>query len=380
MATRKRRPAGKTPRRSRKATAKRSRKAATRGAAPASRKRAAPARAPARKAAPARRVGQARKPVPARKPARARKLPSRQAAPTPQRQIARGARARAGAAPPLPAFTTLRLGSRGEAVVRLQQRLTELGFPTGAIDGLFGHGTESAVMAFQFSEELLTDGVAGPRTLTALGLMNDARLPSATGALDVQVVSAMCPGAPFANIRRYLPAIIEAMTEAALVDRTMLLMAVATICAETGRFCPLDEYRSRYNTSPNARAPYFDLYDHRRDLGNRGPGDGARYKGRGFVQLTGRANYERYGRALGLGDALLTAPDRANEPLIAARVLARFLKDRELAIKQALLERDFARARRLVNGGRHGLPEFTASYLAGESSLPEIVDAAPLLA
>jgi len=280
----------------------------------------------------------------------------------------------------LPAFTTLRLGARGEAVVRLQRRLAERGFPSGAVDGFYGQGTEAAVIAFQFSEELLPDGVAGPRTLTALGLMDDARLPSATGSFDAQVVSAMCPGAPLGNIGRYLPAIIEAMTEAQLVDRTMLLMAVATICAETGRFAPLDEFRSRYNTSPNARAPYFDLYDHRRDLGNRGPHDGASYKGRGFVQLTGRANYQRYSRALGLGDTLLTEPERANEPLIAARVLARFLKDRELAIKQALLERDFARARRMVNGGRHGLAEFTASYLAGERLLPEVVDAAALVA
>lgn len=300
---------------------------------------------------------------------------ARKAAP---RHAVRGARgASAGL---LPAFTTLRLGSRGDAVVRLQQRLAERGFPSGAIDGHFGQGTEAAVIAFQFSEELLTDGVAGPRTLTALGLMDDARLPSSTGALNAQVVSAMCPGAPLGNIGRYLPAIIEAMTETQLVDRTMLLMAVATICAETGRFCPLDEFRSRYNTSPNARAPYFDLYDNRRDLGNRGPNDGARYKGRGFVQLTGRDNYQRYSRALGLGDTLLDEPERANEPLIAARVLARFLKDRELLIKQALLERDFARARRLVNGGRHGLAEFTASYLAGERLLPEAVDVAAVSA
>jgi peptidoglycan L-alanyl-D-glutamate endopeptidase CwlK len=199
--------------------------------------------------------------------------------------------------------------------------------------------------------------------------MNDARLPSATGQLTVQVAAAMCPGAPLGSIKAYLPAVLEAMTEFGLVDAPMLLMAVATICAETGRFAPLDEFRSRYNTSPNARPPWFDLYDHRRDLGNRGPSDGADFKGRGFVQLTGRANYAQVGRALGLGDQLLREPQRANEPVIAARVLARFLKDRELRIKQALLERDFVLARRIVNGGRHGLAEFTASYLAGERLL-----------
>jgi putative chitinase len=281
-------------------------------------------------------------------------------------------RTAAGPAPgcaSLAAFTTLRPGATGDAVTRLQRRLSERGFKCGAIDGEFGHGTEAAVIAFQMSESLLPDGVAGPRTLTALGLMEDDRLPSSTGELTVQVVSDMCPGAPLGNIKAYLPAVIEAMSELELVDKSMLLMAVATICAETGRFAPLDEYRSRYNTSPNARAPFFDLYDHRRDLGNRGPHDGAAYKGRGFVQLTGRANYEQLGRALGFGELLLREPERANEPLVAARVLARFLKDRELKIKNALLERDFALARRYVNGGRHGLPEFTASFLSGERLL-----------
>lgn len=333
---------------------------------------------PSRRGAAAPASGEVKRRPRASVPRRSGKTGSRQATTSvPKRRAAsaapvttRGlAGTRAAPSAPLPAFTSLRLGATGAAVQRLQRRLAELGFPPGTLDGEFGRGTEAAVIAFQSSEGLLADGVAGPRTLTALGLMNDARLPSATGQLTVQVAAAMCPGAPLGNIKAHLPAVLEAMTEFELVDAPMLLMAVATICAETGRFAPLDEFRSRYNTSPNARAPWFDLYDHRRDLGNLGPHDGAEFKGRGFVQLTGRANYGQVGRALGLGDQLLHEPQRANQPAIAARVLARFLKDRELKIKRALLERDFALARRVVNGGRHGLDEFTASYLAGERLL-----------
>lgn len=266
--------------------------------------------------------------------------------------------------------SALKLGARGSEVKRLQQMLAARGFKPGAIDGDFGLGTEAAVLAFQRSSGLLADGVAGPRTLAALGLTDDSRLPSAVPQLSVQVVAAMCPGAPIGNIKTYLPALVEAMSELDLTDRTMLLMAVATICAETGRFAPLDEYRSRFNTSPAAVAPYFDLYDHRADLGNRGAHDGANFKGRGFVQLTGRANYTQYGHALGLGTQLVRNPKMANDPLIAARVLARFLKDRELKIKRALLENNYAQARRYVNGGSHGLAEFTRSYLTGEQLLP----------
>lgn len=62
----------------------------------------------------------------------------------------------------------------------------------------------------------------------------------------------------------------------------MTLMAVATIRAEAESFLPISEGRSRFSTSPSGHP--FDLYDKRRDLGNRGSPDGERYRGRGFVQ------------------------------------------------------------------------------------------------
>ena len=92
----------------------------------------------------------------------------------------------------------------------------------------------------------------------------------------------------------------------------MLLMALATIRAESEGFAPVEEAPSRFNTSPDGEA--FDLYDHRRDLGNAGRPDGRRFRGRGFVQLTGRDNYRRYGAAIGLGDQLIAEPYRALEP------------------------------------------------------------------
>lgn len=266
---------------------------------------------------------------------------------------------------PLPALTVLRLGAEGPAVVRLQERLAERGFSPGRIDGEFGRGTEAAVLAFQRSEGLLPDSIAGPRTLAALGLAADPVLPSAVSQLTVQVVASMCPAAPLGNIKAHLPRVTAAMVEHDLVDKPMLLMAVATIRAESAGFAPIDEYVSRFNTSPGADPPYFDLYDYRRDLGNLGPPDGAQFKGRGFIQLTGRDNYSRYGALLGLGDGLVRAPEMANDPAIAARLLARFLKDRERLIKLALLEENYAQARKWVNGGVHGLREFTEAYQTG---------------
>ncbi len=64
---------------------------------------------------------------------------------------------------------TLRRGSRGEAVARLQEALTGAGFDTDGADGVFGAGTEAAVKAFQAARGLASDGIVGAGTWGALG-------------------------------------------------------------------------------------------------------------------------------------------------------------------------------------------------------------------
>ncbi len=64
---------------------------------------------------------------------------------------------------------TLRRGSKGDAVARLQEALTAAGFDTGGADGTFGAGTEAAVKAFQTAHGLTSDGIAGAGTWGALG-------------------------------------------------------------------------------------------------------------------------------------------------------------------------------------------------------------------
>jgi putative chitinase len=265
----------------------------------------------------------------------------------------------------------LSLGSRGNSVTRLQRRLKKLGFNPGALDGDFGPATEAAVIAFQRSAGLLAEGIAGPRTLTALGLAKNDELPSVLSRFSPRMVSEMFPFTPVDNIEQHLPDVLRALAGDRLGDQPMVLMALATIRAESESFEPISEGRSRFNTSPGG-AP-FDLYDHRSDLGNRGPPDGERYCGRGFVQLTGRFNYARFGNALGLGNELVRSPELANQSEIAARLLAAFLKSQERAIKEALLEHDLRRARRLVNGGSHGLERFVHAYETGARLLQQVL-------
>ena len=180
--------------------------------------------------------------------------------------------------------------------------------------------------------------------------------------LTPDLVIRMFPSAPRANVERYLPIVRRALTERGLVDKTMILMALATVRAESATFDPVSEAQSPYNTELPGRP--FNKYDWRQDLGNMGPPDGAMFRGRGFIQLTGRKNYRLYGALLGYD--LIGNPELANTPQPAAQILAAYLKQNEPSIRGALATGDLAAARRIVNGGLNGLESFRAAYMSGK--------------
>ncbi|HWL66765.1 MAG TPA: peptidoglycan-binding protein [Geminicoccus sp.] len=260
-------------------------------------------------------------------------------------------------------MTTLRFTDRGPEVKRMQERLTLRGFRPGPTDGIFGAATEAALIAFQRAQGLLPDGVYGPKTRLRLDPAGILHKAEPYLFLSADLVAKMFPATPAGNIARFLPLVLTALKASGIADKPMILTALATIRAETEGFLPIEERVSRFNTSPGGRP--FDLYDQRADLGNRGRPDGERYRGRGFVQLTGRANYTAIGKALGMGLALVQDPARALEPETAARILAAFLQPHEREIKEAVLDGDLLRIRRLVNGGSHGFGRFADAFLRG---------------
>jgi len=259
------------------------------------------------------------------------------------------------------------LGSTGPEVSELQQKLRQHGFATGNADGTFGAATRSALRAFQKSIGLEPDGVVGPRTALALELASEPEIEPVIPGVTLSAVARMFPLTPVPNIRANLPAVLRALVARGLSDTKMVLMSLATIRAETEAFQPIQEEESPSNTSPGGKP--FDRYD--RVLGNQGWPDGERFRGRGFVQLTGRANYLQHGRAIGLGEQLVVEPERANDPEIAAQVLASFLKTRERQIRGALQANDLAKARALVNGGTYGVERFVDTFRKGEAVLDE---------
>ncbi|KQQ84643.1 hypothetical protein ASF73_13870 [Xanthomonas sp. Leaf131] len=110
------------------------------------------------------------------------------------------------------------------------------------------------------------------------------------------------------------------------------------------------------------------MYENRADLGNTEPGDGWRFHGRGYLQYTGRDNYERYGERFDVD--LANHPDLAAEPQTAATLAVAYWQDR---VPQNL--RDDARAAgRIINGGNNGADERVQA--AGEwaqTITPELV-------
>ena len=92
-------------------------------------------------------------------------------------------------------------------------------------------------------------------------------------------------------------------------------------------------------------------YEGRKDLGNTHPGDGVRFKGRGPIQITGRANYQACGKALGVD--FISHPELLEQPKYAFKGAAWFWKTRNI---NASADKDNIRAvTKIINGGYNGL-------------------------
>lgn len=96
-------------------------------------------------------------------------------------------------------------------------------------------------------------------------------------------------------------------------------------------------------------------YEGRKDLGNINPGDGVRYKGRGFIQITGRANYTQAAKDLGID--LVNHPELAEKPDVATKVSLWYWKTR---VQPKISNFTNTKAvTKKVNGGVNGLQQRT---------------------
>lgn len=129
-----------------------------------------------------------------------------------------------------------------------------------------------------------------------------------------------------------------------------MLATVKHECADT--YQPITEY---------GKKAYFDKYDAGtpigKRLGNTVPGDGYLFRGRGYVQLTGRANYQRMSAALALtgDDDLVLHPDHALHPDVAYRIMSYGMRYGSYTTKKLSdyisgTKCDYTNARRIING------------------------------
>ena len=82
-----------------------------------------------------------------------------------------------------------RYGSTGEEVRQIQTKLKRWGYYNGAIDGIYGSKTVSAVKLFQSKNGLTVDGIAGTKTLAAMGIYNSSSSGSSTNNTDLNLLA-----------------------------------------------------------------------------------------------------------------------------------------------------------------------------------------------
>jgi len=147
--------------------------------------------------------------------------------------------------------------------------------------------------------------------------------------------------------RRYIPILYAASQAADITDPAQVAYIFATAQWETAHFQTLHEY---------GNVAYFHRYDGRVDLGNTHPGDGYTYRGRGYVQLTGRANYAKMGAIFGVD--LINHPELAADPNLAAQISIYGMMHGSFtgaSLNDYLRngKNDFVGARRIINGTDH---------------------------
>lgn len=160
-------------------------------------------------------------------------------------------------------------------------------------------------------------------------------------------LKAICPTAKESTLEPFVAPLNDAMAEYDINTPDREAMFLAQVAHESGAFHYVQEIASG------------GTYEGRADLGNVEPGDGIRYKGRGLIQITGRANYQRCGDALGCD--LISEPEMLEQPDLAARSAAWFWSSHGL---NALADADnFLVITKRINGGTNGYADRQA-YLA----------------
>ena len=163
---------------------------------------------------------------------------------------------------------------------------------------------------------------------------------------------AKCTGARLDRAVAFQPHILDAMAAFQINTSTRQAAFLAQVGHESGGL--------RWLTELWGPTPAQTRYEGRKDLGNVQTGDGFKFRGRGLIQTTGRANYTATGKALDLD--LISNPGQLALPANAAMSAAYFWESNGL--NEIADTGSVERVTRRVNGGVNGLAERAALYAA----------------
>lgn len=208
----------------------------------------------------------------------------------------------------------LKKGSKGEEVKKLQAKLGLVA------DGIFGVGTESKLKEWQKKNGLSADGIAGPATLTKLGVVGETTAPKQVvkedvvipkgGPIDLSRLKGHVPDAVITQI----PTVMEKFQ----INTPLRLAHFLAQCGhESGNFKAVQEnlnysadglkkifpkYFPGNLSESYARNPEkiaSKVYGGRMGNGDESTKEGFKFRGRGYIQLTGKSNYTAFANSIG---------------------------------------------------------------------------------
>ena len=234
-------------------------------------------------------------------------------------------------------------------LIRIGQRLT---IPDGFDRPSGRPQTRPAGMPGSSSSGRPSGSTASPTTGSAAPVGGPAPAGDGRG-ISVDQLRRIMPSLSQAKAQEYLPHLNRAMQEAGINTPQRQEQFLAQLGHESGGLRYMEEIASGA------------AYEGRRDLGNTQPGDGTRFKGRGPIQLTGRANYAAAGRALGLD--LVNNPQQAASPEVGFRIAAWYWQTRGL--NNLADQGNFREITRRINGGYNGLADREAYLRRAQAAI-----------
>jgi putative chitinase len=258
----------------------------------------------------------------------------------------------------------LKIGSKGEEVKALQ---TKLGLVP---DGDFGPGTDKAVKSWQTVNGLTADGVVGPATWAKMFGDGGAApaTPTAPSAFKLSALKGHIPDSVIAQIP-------DTAARFGITTTLRLAHFLAQCGHESGgfkavnenlnysakglrgifaKYFPTDALAAQYERKPEKIANR--VYSSRMGNGDEASGEGWKFRGRGYIQLTGKSNYTSFDKTV--DDDILTNPDlvATKYPLASA---AFFFKNNNLwsICDRGADDATVTSVTKRVNGGTIGLAD-----------------------